>query len=206
MLTGRVNGEKIIDMNDQSRSEERFFKAMYVIANQVPNFELDESTIEMYDKMLSSYGYDNLTKALEDIFKERKSTDPFPSVRAIIEKLEPTVEPKALAAEAASRIIGAVRKFGYSNPNEAKQYIGELGWAVVERQGSWYSLCTTMRPEQEPTLRAQFERLALGLQQRIKAGQNIDEGPKLNYSSNSKIASLATEVAEQKALNPAEEE
>lgn len=48
---------------------------------------------------------------------------------------------EALGREIASRIVGAVSKFGWPNGKEAREFIGEDGWVLVERSGGWSELC-----------------------------------------------------------------
>lgn len=60
------------------------------------------------------------------------------------------------AREIASRIMGAIPKFGWANPKEAQAYIGPHGWALVDRAGGWRYLCENTQARQVPTMLAQF--------------------------------------------------
>lgn len=59
--------------------------------------------------------------------------------------LKPFVEnkpnPEQLAHEIASRIRFAISEFGWSSTEKAKEYIGSVGWQIVQRSGGWQYLC-----------------------------------------------------------------
>lgn len=46
-----------------------------------------------------------------------------------------------IGQEVSSRIEGAITRFGYSNPERAKEFIGNIGWEVVRQCGGWSRLC-----------------------------------------------------------------
>jgi hypothetical protein len=61
--------------------------------------------------------------------------------------------------EIASRIEGAIIKYGYSSIDKARQFIGELGWHVVTQCGGWVSVCE-VETDQLPSSRKQWRDLA----------------------------------------------
>lgn len=64
---------------------------------------------------------------------------PLPAqIRGIV---SPGIDPESAAREVAARITGAITKHGWSNQAKARESIGEVGWAIVERQGGWMHLC-----------------------------------------------------------------
>ena len=65
-----------------------------------------------------------------------------------------------IAVEVAGRIITAIGKFGWTSPEEAKTYCGEVGWAVVEKQGGWQLLCETLTTDRVNIFQAQLRELA----------------------------------------------
>lgn len=65
----------------------------------------------------------------------------FPLPAQIREMITPQVDPESAARELAARITGAIPKFGYANSQEAREYIGELGWQIIQRQGGWTYIC-----------------------------------------------------------------
>lgn len=78
--------------------------------------------------------------ALEEWSKNSKQNrHPLPGeVRELLKK-ELSVDSKA--NEAANRIRLAITRVGWANPKEAREFIGELGWSIVERFGGWVYVC-----------------------------------------------------------------
>lgn len=74
------------------------------------------------------------------------------------------------ARDAASRIIAAISKFGPYQPKQAMEYMGELGWLVVQRQGGWLSVNETLTFQNQGILQAQWRDLALSLMKRSRLG------------------------------------
>lgn len=64
-----------------------------------------------------------------------------------------------IGQDIASRIEGAIYKFGYTSPERAKEYIGDLGWHVVEQFGGWPRICE-IETDQLPSSRKQWRELA----------------------------------------------
>ncbi len=90
-------------------------------------------------------------------------------IRAIV---NPTVSPEAKANEAASRIRSAIGTYGWSQPAEARLYIGELGWKIVERSGGWSYLCENHGVELSPlTFHAQARDLGKAMLESASLGE-----------------------------------
>jgi len=51
--------------------------------------------------------------------------------------IPPDPSPEELAIEATDRIITCLSTCGYTNTAKAREQIGELGWAFVQRMGGW---------------------------------------------------------------------
>jgi len=148
--------------------QQKFLKRLEVLAN-LTGATLTKDIVALYDRGLRSLGYDALCGAVEEVIKTRRSRDPFPSIADIAKILRPREEDRDLAIEAAGRVIQAIGKFGTYQADEARQWIGEIGWYVVERAGGWSTLCA--RPESEREIcRAQYRDLALSAINRHKAG------------------------------------
>lgn len=85
--------------------------------------------------------------------------------------LHPELSPEAKANEVASRIRSAIGKFGWCNPREARDYIGELGWMIVQRSGGWQHLCENHGLDINPlTFHAQARDQAKALQESAQLG------------------------------------
>jgi len=127
--------------------------------------------------------------------------DPLPS--QIREIVQPVVTDDSLAKDAAARISGAVSKFGHTNPDEARKYIGELGWRVVTMVGGWSHICRELGVNlSENTSYAQWRDLAKALIEKQRAG-TLDLPPALPEPKSEGFAKLG-EVIRQ-ALPPSKE-
>ncbi len=79
-------------------------------------------------------------EALNTYRRDPKSKT-FPLPAQIREMITPTINHDAKAREIAGRIQHAITRFGYSNAQEAQNYIGEVGWSVIQSSGGWSYLC-----------------------------------------------------------------
>lgn len=123
--------------------------------------------------------YVEASKFLRLKLREVRGPNSFPSIAEILEGIGlKKVEAKDEAREASTRIVDAVSRFGHTNHDLAKKYIGELGWLVVQRQGGWVSLCDLLTYDNMPTLQAQWRELAVVLQGKALAG-TLDQPPGL---------------------------
>lgn len=103
-----------------------------------------------YNKSLQSY-----LSAL-DLYLNDGGNKYFPSPAQLKPYLEPKASSRDQALEIAQRCFGAIKKFGYNKPNEAKDYIGEVGWRLIQNRGGWYFHCTEIMERDIPNLTAQF--------------------------------------------------
>jgi hypothetical protein len=150
------------------------FISKFVVLAEMCGKTLSEDLVAMYESALNSLGYHELSQALQEIILERGDRDPFPSIKTIRERIIPAADAESDAIEASNRIVQALSKFGGVNAdlncNEAKLFIGELGWLIVERQGGWPSMCERILASQIPTLKAQWRELGKALYERARRG------------------------------------
>lgn len=168
------------------RSEEGDLKAfgvgMYSLA-AATGTSLTKEAVMGYYNVLKKYDMSQVISAMELLMTELTPGQRFPVPRQIIEKFQPVKDEDSEAREAAGRIVAAVSRFGWPNPERAKEYVGELGWAVVERQGGWVTVCEVLTPENVGQMQAQWRDLAKSVQKRTKMGIG-DEPPKLPEPEN----------------------
>jgi hypothetical protein len=145
-----------------------FLKRLLALA-EICGTNLSEYLVELYDRTLES-DYVGACRAIDQIIVTRKATERFPSVADIKLVMNPQVDPKHEANEAAGRIVQAVNKFGHPSGADAKDFIGELGWLVVQRHGGWSSLCLMLNADNITFFKAQFRDMALSLSARAAAG------------------------------------
>lgn len=84
---------------------------------------------------------ETILKALETYRNDEKNGNFFPSPARLQKYLRPQVSVDAQAQEIAGRITQSISKFGYTGHEDAKAFIGEIGWTVVHRFGGWAHIC-----------------------------------------------------------------
>lgn len=148
---------------------EQFIKGLVVLAEMCDK-ALSKEYLAMYDAELSEIGYDRLCGAVHKIIRTRKSRDGFPSISELAAAAGMVSDPNSEAFEAANRILEAIAKFGWNCPDEAKAFIGELGWTVVQRAGGWENVCA-IPVKQVGFIRKQYFDMALMLYNRAADGK-----------------------------------
>jgi len=85
----------------------------------------------------------------------------FPSIAEIRHRANPSegITDEVIANDTVSKVIQAMSKFGYTNSDKAKEFIGELGWELVTREGGWENVCRNVELDQLPIYRAQWREL-----------------------------------------------
>lgn len=156
-------------------------KALITTMSAYYGKRLDDDVVQMYAKDLSSFNENDVEWAMNIYRSEPKNRQMFLPAQ-LIEILQPAVDDDSLATEAATRIIGAVRRYGYTNAQEAQVYIGPVGWRVVELNGGWSNLCKQMHDDQIPALRAQYKALAVTQIKKERAGHG-DTPPDFQISN-----------------------
>lgn len=112
----------------------------------VYEYDLPKNKAIQYINVLLKYQPYPLEKyltALEQYVFDKKNTK-FPAPFQLFPYLDNSLSPDAMANETAARIRKAVSDIGWSQPEQARAYIGELGWAVVMRAGGWMYLCENL--------------------------------------------------------------
>lgn len=128
-------------------------------------------------------GTEKLRNALKSLLRESRRFPTIAEVEAAMGLKGATDE--ELANEASSRIAGAMTKYGSArfngNYDRQREYIGELGWRVVELLGGWQNLCNSIDDnDQLPTFKAQWRGLAMSQASAARRGQaNSQVGPSL---------------------------
>lgn len=105
--------------------------------------EQASALISVMEKFLMVDGFEALIKAIDRYVADTKNKTFF-SPATLRPYLNPELSPEAKANEVASRIRSAVGKFGWCNPEEARAYIGGLGWLAIDRAGGWQYVCENL--------------------------------------------------------------
>ncbi len=68
--------------------------------------------------------------------------DEFPSIRILKGLCKGKIQDAGeIGQDIANKIGDAINRFGAYRPDDAKEWLGELGWETVKRHGSWWDLC-----------------------------------------------------------------
>lgn len=165
---------------------------------------LSAPILEMYVDDLKEFPEEKIIAAYAAYRKNPKNKT-FPLPAQIIEILSPEVSPNTQAHEIASRIRESIGRFGYSNPPEAEQYIGPIGWKIVKRMGGWSYLCQEVGLSIQPdAFFAQCREMAKS-QQELDALGMVDSPELLDFKSDSKrVGALISGLAQAKSLQAPE--
>lgn len=125
---------------------------------------VSEARVRMFAAELADLDPVAVRRAFAEFRRERgRRQMPMPAdVRARIAPAD--VSHRALATEAAARVLTAISSYGPWQVDRARSYVGELGWAVVTAQGGWSEVCrTTGEDTPVGVAQAQWTRLAEAL-------------------------------------------
>lgn len=115
-------------------------KETIILTASYYNRTLSPQVLSMYVEDLDDLPPGEVIAAYRSWRRNPKNTQfPLPAqIRGIV---SPEVDPDSAAREIASRIVGAITTCGWSNPSGAKEFMGEIGWEIVQRFGGWLHLC-----------------------------------------------------------------
>lgn len=94
-----------------------------------------------------------------------KQCDRFPSIKQLLDMLEPKADKDAEARVIADKIWSSIERFGSlkSNQDRVRGAIGEVGWQVVENMGGWRVVCDIASYDNVSQLKAQWRESAKAL-------------------------------------------
>lgn len=131
-----------------------------VVLNAYYGREVRREVVSLMLDDLDDCDATGVLSALRDYRRDAKNRQPpLPAqIRAI---LNPQVDPDSAAREIAARVTAAIPKFGYMRGQDARAYIGEVGWECIERQGGWSFICEHHGLQLDPgVFQAQVRELA----------------------------------------------
>jgi hypothetical protein len=158
-------------MNLQDASQ-RITQAVVVTAKNAGK-PLDEFGTEIYVDCLMPLPLDRVLQCLRDGFKRGK----LPTIHEIENFALARPNETDSVQEAVARICSSISRFGTPNSDRAREFIGELGWAIVERFGGWRVVCDVPDMQALGVLRAQMLKLGTSVWNRAKIG--LHEAPAL---------------------------
>lgn len=166
-------------MNDNERKE--LAKQLIVLA-EIYGRDLSRQALGFMLDQLNELNFEEAMNSLNKYCRDSKNRT-FPTPGQLLAIAKPEASDIDNAAEVANRIIQAMSKYGWTQPEKAKQFIGEVGWLVVQREGGWGWICETTTEDKIPTLKAQWRVLASSLVNRSRSGQ-LDVAPSLPKPQN----------------------
>lgn len=151
-------------------------KALIVATSAYYGQKLDDHVVAMYAEDLADLPVDKVAAALKEIRRDPKTTR-FPLPAVIRVRVMPEQNPEHEALEAVARIVAAVSNIGPYRTQDARAFIGELGWSVVQSEGGFENVCQVLNEDNIGILKAQWRQLAIAKQSRAAAG--FDHAPGL---------------------------
>jgi hypothetical protein len=130
---------------------------------------LADGVVAMYAEDLFEADLEALKRVMIELRRDRRITR-FPLPAELLHRIKPVLTDDQLAREAVSRIVTAAARFGSYRPEQARDYVGQLGWEVVKRAGGWEAVCKDMPVGGDPTATAQWRELAKSVMDQDRAG------------------------------------
>lgn len=137
--------------------KERFVRALVFLAKECGK-ELMEAHFELYCRAFKMAGFAAGVKAVEHLLLNRRDRDPMPTPRELLSIAVTCEDDPGNAEDIASRMVGAVAKFGHSNPESARKFMGELGWEIIQNEGGWSQICASMREKEVTIYKSQWKK------------------------------------------------
>jgi len=138
-----------------------------------------------------------------DVFKQwvnEKKTNSYPLPADIRALVMPSLDPLDKSRLAASRVIEAVNKFGYTSPFEAREFIGELGWQAINNFGGWDYVCGNLGHVIDvTTFNAQIRDICVSVLKSQTTGQ-LNQPIAIDSPKENKILDLTTKLVESKKI------
>lgn len=150
---------------------EQKFAALLGKFFQRNNQKIDPLDIEIYVGGLWEYGLEKAYQALIEIAKG-DGFQRIPTVKRIKETMGVDIEisQRDQGVLISGRIWSAISRYGYMRGTEAREYIGDVGWAVVNMLGGWGPLCENTMIDEQHVFMAQTRDLVQSILIHGKAG------------------------------------
>jgi len=164
---------------------------------------LEPDVLKMQVEDLADLDFEKIIQALHEYRRDSKNNQ-WPRANKIRQIVNPIASDDSVANEVASRIRYSVSKFGHCNRNEAMEYIGEMGAAIIERMGGWQYICENLGLALNPaTFHAQCRDVAKSIQEQAKLGiynQPIGISLQSQPAQLNKAQNIILELANKKSM------
>ena len=126
-----------------NRTEQNQLTAAWAAYAAFYRIQLADEVLKMYAEDLADLDYAQVAQAMV-AFRRNPKNRFMPMPADIRGMLQPLVDNDSAAREIAARVVHAVTQFGWCNGITASEYIGEVGWQAVNRQGGWTHICQNL--------------------------------------------------------------
>lgn len=152
-----------------TENEVQNLKAILVGTSAYYGESLSDDVLTLFVADLEDLPFDLVMQSIKEIRRDPKQTRcPRPAI--IRARIEPAPTDDDQVQIAISRILEAVARFGWPNHTQARQHLGDLSWAIIEREGGWVRVCENLSQDNLGTTRAQWRQLGLSLCAMSRAG------------------------------------
>lgn len=151
--------------------------------------DVDDWGMDVWVDALSSVDDDAFARSLAFLRAQYKAQR-LPSVKEVENAAHQRPADKNDRLEAVARICAAIRSHGRYNVEDARIFVGELGWAIVKRFGGWAAICDVESEKDLAVMRAQMIQLGESVQERASLGV-LNEAPRLPDSAMNGLTSSA---------------
>lgn len=127
------------------------------------------------------------------VFRKSAKNQFWPKSADIRKLASPELSDESKAEQAAVKIVEAIKKYGWSQPEQARAHMGELAWNVVLSKGGWLAVCENHGCEWDAgTFHAQARQIAKSTIESAKLGVlNLPIGlPEPNQENISRVMKL----------------
>jgi len=172
-------------------------KTQIVLLASFAGRDLNPMMIQGYMEAINDLDQNAVLAALRAWLKNSKG---FPHPSDIREVVAPEMSAEDDAQDVANLIVAAVGSCGHTNPDRAREKIGELGWATVLRMGGWKHLCEVLTPDNEGIFRAQIRDYAQTIIRKSIRG-DLERLPELPRSSKQSAQELEDHKTKNEVFN-----
>lgn len=156
----------------ENKNDKQILRQMILSEAAFYDSQMSDIKLKMFVEEMSDLTLEQIHRAYFNFRKDPKRIQKIPMPSEVRQFTNPELTEQNQATTAAALIITAVGKFGHMRGPEAREYIGELGWSVVQMQGGWSYICENLGIDLSVgTFQAQARNIAIAQIERAKAGQ-----------------------------------
>lgn len=130
--------------------------AYIVIAYPNGKVEPNEPTVALWSQFTADLPYEMAKLAVDSMISTLRFPPTIADIRESVARARSEACGELSAGEAWGKVRRAVSRYGYYQPEAARECLGAALWAAIEQIGGWSYICST--EDDTSTLSAQFER------------------------------------------------